>query len=242
MDLVGPRYIRGDGRYFSLNIIDVQTHTCINKPIRSKCAEQIVPVVAEFWASYGIPDALQMDNELSFRGSNRYPKSFGKLIRFALNQGVVPVYIPLREPWRNGIIEKFNDNYQARFIKKNKFEDFNDLCIKAKFFSEFHNSHHRYSSQNQRTPNEASQFSLCPKYCGDIHLSSRIPLETGTILFVRFIRSDLKMNIMNENFKVDDSLMYSYVVGKVSIEKQSLTVLQNREIKHVFNYKTEIDW
>jgi putative transposase len=242
MDLVGPRYIHGDGRFFSLNIIDTQSHTCFTKPIRSKCTDQVVPAVAEFWSSFGLPDALQMDNELSFRGSNRHPRSFGKLVRFALNQGVVPVYIPIREPWRNGMIEKFNDNYTQRFLRKTKFNDFNDLCHKAKCFNEFHNSHHRYSSQNQKTPIEASQYSFSSKYTGDIHNSQKIPLETGSIMFIRFIRSNLKLNIMNEEFKLDDSLRYSYVVAKVSIDKQTLTVFQNREIHHVFNYKTEIDW
>jgi len=29
-----------------------------------------------------------MDNKLAFRGSNHYPCSFGKVVRFALNQGV----------------------------------------------------------------------------------------------------------------------------------------------------------
>lgn len=61
---------------------------------------------------HGMPDALQMDNELAFRGSNRYPRSFGSVVRFALNQGMAVVFIPVKEPWRNGIIEKFNHTYQ----------------------------------------------------------------------------------------------------------------------------------
>jgi len=112
MDLVGPRYIKADGRFYSFNIIDVETHTCFTKPIRAKSLNEIVNAIATFWNEYGFLDALQMDHELSFRGSNRYPRSFGAVVRFALSQGVASAFIPINEPWRNGIIEKFNDTYQ----------------------------------------------------------------------------------------------------------------------------------
>ncbi|MEJ7682747.1 MAG: integrase core domain-containing protein [Segetibacter sp.] len=94
-----------------------------------------------------MPDALQMDNELAFRGSNRYPRSFGSVVRFALSQGVAPVFIPVKEPWRNGIIEKFNHTYQKRFLQMNTFKSLDDLSAREQSFIDFHNSHHRYSSQ-----------------------------------------------------------------------------------------------
>ena len=127
MDLVGPRYIKGDGRFYSINLIDVTTHSCFVKAVRTKSSEGIVKTIASFWQTHGMPDALQMDNELAFRGSNRYPRSFGSVVRFALSQGVAIVFIPVREPWRNGIIEKFNHTYQKRFLR--------DYLIKCVNFS-----------------------------------------------------------------------------------------------------------
>jgi len=117
MDLVGPRYIKGDGKFYSINLIDTTTHSCYIKAVRTKSSVDIVHAIASFWKTHGMPDALQMDNELAFRGSNRYPRSFGSVVRFALSQGVAIVFIPVAEPWRNGIIEKFNDTYQLRFLK-----------------------------------------------------------------------------------------------------------------------------
>jgi len=243
MDLVGPKYIRGDGRFYSFNIIDTETHTCFTKPIRTKSSDEIVRAIAEFWHKFGLPDALQMDNELAFRGSNRYPRSFGSVVRFALSQGVAPVFIPTKEPWRNGIIEKFNDTYIKRFIKAKTFMNFEDLINESKDFNEFHNSHHRYSSQGQRTPNEAlKQQSLNICYNGNIHELKKIPLETGVVYLIRFIRSDLKLKLITESFDVNELLKYSYVVAEVNLDTQSLVVRQNNEIKHTFPYLTPVDW
>ncbi|MFT4153709.1 integrase core domain-containing protein, partial [Parafilimonas sp.] len=85
-----------------------------------------------------------MDNELAFRGSNRYPRSFGSVVRFALSQGVAPVFIPVKEPWRNGIIEKFNHTYQKRFLQAHTFKSLDDLSAQEQSFINFHNSNHRY--------------------------------------------------------------------------------------------------
>lgn len=243
MDLVGPRYITGDGRFYSVNIIDIETHVCYTKPIRTKSSNEILVAIAEFWHEYGLPDALQMDNELSFRGSNRYPRSFGSIVKFALSIGVAPVFIPIREPCRNGIIEKFNDTYQKRFLRKITFLNFDHLLKESVIFNEYHNSTHRYSTQQQKTPNEASKL-LGEKvyYNGNIHKEKKIPLETGVIYYIRFIRSDLKLIIASEIFLVDELLKYSYVVAEVNIDNQCLIVRQNGEIKMVFSYLTPVDW
>jgi len=127
MDFVGPRYIKGFGRIYSLNIIDTETHFVNINAIPGKSVKYVIPSVVRFWKQYGFPDYLQMDNELSFRGSNKYPRSFGKLIRFALCQGVRVIFIPVSEPWRNGIIEQFNDKFDKYFYRKNVFTDLEDM-------------------------------------------------------------------------------------------------------------------
>ena len=249
MDLVGPRYIKGDGRFYSINIIDITTHSCFVKAVRTKSSNGIVDALATFWKTHGLPDALQMDNELAFRGSNRYPRSFGAVVRFALSQGVAVIFIPVGEPWRNGIIEKFNDTYQLRFLRAYSFDNLEQLSQKEQLFINFHNSNHRYSSQSHKTPNEAKALQMpAILYKGVIHLPSLkneiiIPLNKGCIYFIRFIRSDLKLNLINEIFIVKDNLKYSYVVAEINIENHSLVIRQNDEIIQTFPYDiSAINW
>jgi putative transposase len=249
MDLVGPRYIKGDGKFYSVNVIDTTTHSCYVKAVRTKSSDGIVEAIASFWKTHGMPDALQMDNELAFRGSNRYPRSFGKVVRFALSQGVAIVFIPFAEPWRNGIIEKFNHTYQQRFLKAYTFENLEKLSNQEQAFINFHNGKHRYSSQGHKTPDEANALQLKPiLYKGIIHLPSlkkdnKIPLTKGCVYFIRFIRSDLKLYLSNEVFIVKDTLKYSYIVAEINIHNHSLIIRQNYEIIQVFPYDIPaIDW
>lgn len=251
MDLVGPRYIKGDGRFYSVNLIDVTTHTCFVKAVRTKSSEGIVQAIASFWQAHGMPDALQMDNELAFRGSNRYPRSFGSVVRFALSQGVAPVFIPVSEPWRNGVIEKFNHTYQKRFVQTRVFENLEDLSMYEQSFIDFHNSHHRYSSQGHKTPDELSRVLLTPVYYnGIIHLPPltsgkelKIPLTKGCVYYIRFIRSDLKLYLLNESFTLKPELKYSYVIAEVNIDTQTLIIRQNGEIIQLFHYPIDaVTW
>ena len=249
LDLVGPRYIKGDGMFYSINLIDTTTHTCFVKAVRTKSSAGIVSALAAFWQTHGLPDALQMDNELAFRGSNRYPRSFGSVVRFALSQGVAPIFIPVKEPWRNGIIEKFNDTYQKRFLRAYTFNDLDDLFIQEKAFIAFHNSRHRYSSQQHKTPDEMQASMLAPLYYkGTSHLPGmdgkvRIPLEKGCVYYIRYIRSDLKLHLPNESFILKERCKYSYVVAEINIENHCLIIRQHHEIVQIFPYQiTAVDW
>ena len=249
MDLIGPRYLKGDGKYYAVNIIDITSHSCFSRAVRTKASAGIVATLAEFWKIHGLPDALQMDNELAFRGSNRHPRSFGSVVRFALSQGVAVIFIPVAEPWRNGIIEKFNDTFQKRFSNAYTFENLEDLNEKLKIFIEFHNTKHRYSSQLHKTPDQVKITQLKPLlYKGTLHLPTLkkgiiIPLYQGSVYFVRYIRSDLKLKLPNEVFTVNQNLKYSYVVAEINIEIQSLIIWQNRETIQVFPYELPaIEW
>jgi len=243
MDLVGPRYLKGGFRYYVLNIIDVETHYVYVHPVKGKSADFLLQGLISFWQQFEIPDSIQMDNEMVFRGSNKYPRSLGLILRFILSQGVVPIFIPTAEPWRNGQVEKFNDTFDKKFLKVQKFDCFKGLEDESLNFSRFHNNNHRYSSQNQKTPVEAHRLlghtiKLAPNY----QLPVRIGLEGGVILFVRFIRSNLRITILGTAFAVKKELMYSYVVAELVIDIHTLRIKQDNIVHHVFDFIMPVDW
>jgi hypothetical protein len=189
-----------------------------------------------------MPDFLQMDNELSFRGSNRHPRSLGLVLRLALSLGITPIFIPPAEPWRNGIVEKFNHNMLKYFYSTQKFKDLQDTIVKAKEFSAYHNKNHRYSSQGSKTPDNLVSKSNKYKLTREIDLNKPIPLNEGKIIFIRFIRSDQVLRILNTQVKVSKRLIYTYVIAEIVIEKHVLIVSQDKIIHHVFPFKMPVDW
>ena len=189
-----------------------------------------------------MPDYLQMDNELSFRGSNRYPRSFGPLIRLALSENIIPIFIPPAEPWRNGVIEKFNDNVQKYFLNTQTFSNFEQLKECAVEFMAFHNQNHRYSTTGGNTPNQMVSDSQCFKLTAKPDIKQKIPMEEGEIIFIRFIRSDCKIRILDVQFELKKELMYSYVIARIVVKKHILLIERNYEVFHIYPFLMPVDW
>lgn len=74
MNLISPRYLKSGFRYYILTIIDKYNHLAGAYPIANKSADVIVLCLVDFWILYQTLGYLQMDNELSFRGSNQHPR------------------------------------------------------------------------------------------------------------------------------------------------------------------------
>ena len=186
-----------------------------------------------------MPDFLQLDNELSFRGSNRYPRSFGLVIRLCLFYGVTPVFIPIGEPWRNGVIEHLNDTYNRKFFRRQWFPSYATLKRQSKNFQRFHNQHHRYSCLKGKTPIEFIQeakfepVTLAP--------ATKLPrleyVPDGEIVLIRFIRSDRKLDIFGETFEVSKAFVYSYVKAVILTGIHTLQIYLNDELVETFVYR-----
>ena len=51
----------------------------------------------QHWRRFGLPDYAQFDNDTRFQGSHRGQFGIGRMVRFCLQLGVVPVFAPPRE-------------------------------------------------------------------------------------------------------------------------------------------------
>lgn len=153
-DVVGPHYLKTDGRFYSANIIDAYDRRCCINPIRRQTKGDILVSLIRCWYVLGIPEYLQMEGKLPMRGSNRYPHSFGLIIRLCLYLDIQPIFIPIGEPWRNGIIERFQDVFDKMFFRSQYFKSFSHLLTQAKGFEVFHDRNHRYSTLEGKTPTE----------------------------------------------------------------------------------------
>lgn len=239
VDLVGPRYVKGDGRFYILSTIDRFSHQAHGVPIRSKDDASIIRALIETWQEIGIPDFLQLDNELSFLGSNRYPHSLGKVLKLCLSVNIQPVFIPQGEPWRNGVIEHFNNTLDNKFYRTERFQDYQHLKEPLKAFLRFHNNYHVYSANHGKTPAQVLQYSQIKpvKLSLDFEFSEdqTLPYESY-IHFIRFIRSDLKLRIRGETFDLPPETMYQYVRATVYTEFHQLNVFVDNDLVRTFEY------
>ena len=237
LDLVGPRSLTGGERFYGVHLIDAFSNAVALEAVPSKHAAVLVEAVVAAWQRLGLPRVLQMDNELSFRGSNRYPRSFGLLIRLCLYLGVEPCFIPTGEPWRNGIIERFNDVYDKLFFRSQPFRDREHLRSELPRFERFHNTQHRYAKLGQRVPwdvHAAARRRLLPeRFTRHRH---GLPWREGRLSFIRLTDAHGVVRFFRERFVVDPTLVHEYVTGTIDTQPGLLTFTHQGRLVKVYKH------
>jgi hypothetical protein len=219
--------------------MDIFSHQVYIESQRTKEDRQVASSLLRCWKAIGPPDFLLLDNELSFRGSNKYPRSPGLVIKLCLYFDIQPVFVPIREPWRIGVIEKFNDTYNKKFFRRQWFNSYSHLKRQSKNFQRFHNKYHRYSCLKGKTPLEVIRNSNFKPVT--IGANTKLPqldeVPDGNIILIRFIRSNRLLDIFGEKFKVSKNLVYSYVKAVVVTQIGLLQIYLGDELVETFEYQ-----
>ena len=225
LDMVGPCYLTGPIKFYSLNTVDTAINRCGIEPVLSREAQSILDAVYAVWMRLGIPENLQVDNEFSFYGSPTHPRGMGPLIRLCLRYGVNLWFIPPSEPWRNGIVEKFNDHYRQKFLDTVTMASMLQLREGSLAFEHRHNSAYRYSKIKGKTPLAALAEKKAKLVFPSKNHAPKHPLdkpEEGCYHLVRFIRGDCRLNIFGEIFPAPPQTQYEYVVATIDVKEQKL--------------------
>ncbi len=240
VDFLGPCYLRGPVRFWSLNTVDVVTGRCATEPVQSRASQPTVDALWATWHRLGLPEHVQADNEMVFYGSPAHPRGMGPLIRLCLATGIEPWFIPLGEPWRNGVVEKFNDHYGSKFLARVIVPDFPALGPASRAFEAKHNSRYRYTKLRGQTPLAALQREERPLRYPPQEGPPRVPLpkpEAGRYHLVRFIRSTLRLEVFGEHFPLPPEVEYEYVIATVDVASQRLCVRLGEDLIADFPYQ-----
>jgi hypothetical protein len=240
LDIVGPRYIgKGkENKFFSFNLIDVFSNAAKIKAYRGKRDIFATELLVSAWQKLGIPKYLQVDNELSLKGSNRHPRTFGDVIKLCLYLGVEIIFVPEAEPWRQGVIEKFNDVYDKTFFRSQIFKDFDHLSKESLVFEDFHNNNHRYGKLKGKTPwavHTSITRNALPKGF-DLH-KRHIPFKDGKVSFIRLTDEYGDARFFAETFKVDKDLPNEYVKGTIFTKPNLLKFYYDDRVIKIYEYK-----
>ncbi len=237
-DLIGPRYLHTKERFYSLNAMDIFRHKVKIKSLPFRNASEVMDALLGVWKTLGIPQYCQFDNQQVFSGSERRPRWFSRIIRLCLCCGIEPVFIPFREPWRMGTIERFNDVWDKRFFRAQHFEGFHHLQEEEKRFELFHNNNHCYSVLKGATPQgfEASLGFRANLLDPEFSLKDISYKQEGKVHLIRFIRSDRILHIFGEDFLLNPGCQYEYARATIDVKEQCLKVFLFDEIVQEFEY------
>lgn len=242
LDLKGPIYLEGSpAKYYLAVLRDRFSHRCAIQVLDSREAQNIVAFLVDSWRWMGLADYLQLDNALEFRGSNRYPRSFGKIVRVALDLQVEVLFNPPSEPWRNGGVEWFNSFLDERLLKV-KFNDWQTFQAEAQVCQQTCNQTHRLAAHNGLTSNElaANATLRYPAEYYQRHLSKHLPQDHGFVSFVRLVRKSGRITLgTGDRFMVDPDLAYQYVLARVDLSQKVVRILHNDQVLHTYDFSAD---
>jgi hypothetical protein len=242
LDLKGPVYLRGSGHKYYLAVLrDRYSRRCAIDALSSRESQGITNFLVASWRWMGLPTYLQMDNALEFRGSNRYPRSFGRVVRVALDLGIEPLFNPTSEPWRNGCVERFNGFLDNRLLKV-ECADWSALRKEAQACQLACNQTHRLAALNGLTPNEVTARATlrCLPESYHRHQAPSLPQDTGFVSFVRLVRKSGRITLgAKDRFMIDPDLAYTYVLARVDLANKIVTISQDGKPLKTYDYSPE---
>jgi len=242
LDLKGPVYLRGSSQKYYLAVLrDRYSRRCAIAALDSREAQEIVGFLIASWQWLGLPRYLQMDNALELRGSNRYPRSFGRVVRVALDLDIEPVFNPPHEPWRNGGVEWYNGFLDERLLRI-EFANMMAMQKEAQVCQNACNQSHRLTVLGGLTPDEVAAHAtlrLLPA-AYQKHLARSLPQDKGFVSFVRLVRKSGRVTLgAGDRFMIDPELAYSYVLARVDLAQKVVTIFQDGKVLKTYDYSAE---
>ncbi len=246
LDLVGPRYLHGSSQtYYFYNLRDVCSRRVAVEVGKNHQAQTICNALIRVWQRMGMPTILQHDTALEFRGSNRYPRTAGLLTKLCVALRIESVFVPAREPYRNGTIENFNGLFQRLVLKTQHLKDFSHVQHEVAAFELVANTQHPHVPVNGNTSEEYEQsLNFKPKLLShDFKMGTPFhatPTGDSKVSFICRIRKSGKITIASEKFTIDPDLAWDYVYATIFVKEHLLKIYHKGEVIKTFPYKLEL--
>jgi transposase len=239
LDFKGPFYLQDHShKYYLVALRDKRSKKTALRALANKGMDAILDFVVKAWQTMGCPKRLKMDNCLDFRGSNLYPRSPSKLVRVCLDLGIRPVFIPLREPWRNGVVENLNGLLDRFLLRLQTFETEKQLHQAVQRLETTINTTHRLPALQGKTPQEFAAHAKLRYPPADYDWRTRdLRLVKGKVTFIRLVRKSGRITLTaHDKFLIGKKYKWQYVMAVVDVAKKRLDVISKGKHLKSFDY------
>jgi len=239
LDFKGPFYLKDHlHKYYLVALRDKLSKKTALRALANKSMDAILDFLMNAWQTMGCPKRLKMDNCLDFRGSNRHPRAPSKLMRVCLDLGVQPVFIPLREPWRNGVVENLNGLLNRFLLRLQTFATDQQLHKAVQRLETTINTTHRLPALQGKTPQDFAAHARLRYPPANYDWRRRdLQLVKGKVTFIRFVRKSGRITLTaNDKFLIGKKYKWQYVLASVDVTKKRLQVIWQGKPIRSFDY------
>jgi transposase len=184
------------------NAIDVVSHYPTGQQFASRRSEDAANFLLHVWQELGIPDYTQVDNEACFSGGFTHAGVLGKVVRLALLVGTELLFSPLRHPESNGTVERFHQDYNLHIWDKWNLPDLTTVQRHSPVFFEAYRHSEHILALAGRCPAQVHFEHPCRPLPPDFQRAKHLPLTAGKVHFMRLVKPDRKISVLNLEWDV----------------------------------------
>ena len=174
----------------------------------SVTAKFVVECLVEHWRQFGLPGYAQFDYDTVFQGPHVHPDVVGRVSRLCLGLGVVPVFVPPREPGFQAAIENYNGSWQAKVWGRFEHADLDALADRSR--------RHVAALRRQRADRieAAPPRGAFPEHWR-LNLQARLK---GRMVFLRRTDAEGRAEVLGRAFDVDRHWAHRLVRAEVDLD------------------------
>jgi hypothetical protein len=237
------RYLEEGPKVYAFHTLNLRTRACSQTIAADKSSATVIQHGWSTWKTLGIPQFLQLDNDAAFCGGYKAPRVFGQFVRLCLYLGIelTPaqtlrcwVFLPVAEPECNGEVEELNGLWGHAFWERRRFASFKCVARASPAFVRWYMTDYAPPLLGDVTPRQAQRREPIRRLTATqlAHLPEPLPITAGRIHFIRQVKPDGTISILNERWKVSKRLAGKYVWATVITHCHRLEIWYQRSVKH----------
>lgn len=202
VDIV-PHYLTGGQRVACFNGLDVVSRYGTGQPLAQRRSQDAAAFLIHLWQTVGIARYTQVDNEGCFSGGMSHAHVLGRVVRLALAVGTELVFSPVNHPQSNGFVERFHQDYNRHVWQDTYLANLDEVQQQSDRFFGLYRLRQDHIQLAEQSPHD-HHHRLKPKLlAAEFVLSNhKLPLHEGRIHFMRRVRADGTVRVLNADWAV----------------------------------------
>jgi hypothetical protein len=228
------RYLEDGPKVYAFHTLNLRTRACGQTIATDKSRATVIGHCLHIWNTLGIPQFLQLDNDAAFCGGYKAPRVFGQFVRLCLYLGIELIFLPIAEPQCNGEVEELNGLWGHAFWERRRFVSFGSVGRASPAFVDWYMKDYVPPLLGNLTPQQAQRRE--PKHRLTIsqvaHVPQQLPITAGRIHFIRKVKLDGTIAVLNETWKVSKRLAGKYVWATITTHGRRLEIWYQPSAQH----------
>lgn len=219
-DFIGKKYItdRTEPLNFIAFSFKKEPKLRYFKRVSGQTTNEFIKWTKHFFEKFEKPDFLKVDNSLATIGSASGKKNVSKVMKFLLENKVVPIFAVPKKPFSQASIEGNNSVFARMFWNRIRFKSVREVDQKLEWFNKDSERYCHYQKPKKK-PKLRKSFS--PK-----------------IYFIRQVKENKEtkkpkafIDVLNEKVSLPKSFINYFVLAEWNLKKEILSIYFEKEQK-----------